>query len=321
MPTRAFPERLHIRDADKKIHPCFYAHVLRNLQVLLKRIEAGNFDEPSPGGGSSGGGVQSRTSSPGTPVPSGMNVNGPPLPPAAAHSVGPPGSSPGLGPQWDAASAGSLGGMPRRGGGGMSLGVGGLSRVLADERGMGHGGPAQGHLLVGASSSGAGGPQQPQQQGSSNKRPRIPSGNGSGGGAPGAGMGNGQAVGNGGGGGAGGAGRSTPPHAMDDAPPSIPMLGAAVSQLIVTPPGGAAGGGDGQRGGGFGFNSQLAGFPEGGTAPGGPGSVSGAPPSAGPRLALERSLPTGVTDPTEVIIPVMCARVCGNSVVCSASYI
>eukprot|EP00903_Cladosiphon_okamuranus_P007178 g6970.t1 len=228
---------------------------MANLHVLLKRIEAGSFDDPAPGGSA---GPQGQ--SPGTPAPGG-GMNGPlPQPP---HNVGlPPGGPHNLG-----------GPQPWGGGGG---GGGGIS-----PRSAGAGGASQG----------------------SSKRARTSSGNGNngGGGGPdggsspgGAGVGNGSS----------GGGRSgTPSQQMDETPPSMPpSLSAGVSHMVVTRPGG--GGGEGgaprrgmvDRGPSFRFDS-LPTFSEGGA-----GGASGAagPPASAARLAQERSLPVGVTDPVEV---------------------
>ncbi|CAM9535196.1 unnamed protein product [Ectocarpus sp. 13 AM-2016] len=168
----------------------------------------------------------------------------------------------------------------------------------------------------GAGGAGGGGGQ------GSSKRPRVSdaSGNGNtpgGSGADGGGsspagsavIGNGNSNGGSGGGGGlstrggggGGGGRSgTPSQQMEDAPPMPPALNTGMSQMIVTRPGtggeGAPRRGLSDRGPSFGFGAMPS-FAEGGGLGGGvPG---GAAPSA-VRLAHERSLPTGVTDPAEV---------------------
>lgn len=250
-------------------------------QVLLKRIEAGSFDDPAPGGPA---GAQGQ--SPGTPVPGGAGGMNGPLPPPP-HSVGlPPG-----GPQ-------NLGGQQPWGGGGGGGGGGGVS-----PRGGGrqHGGMSVGPMSAGArDGGGAGG----ASQGSS-KRARTSGGAGNGSGGDGGSSPAGSAVGNGtSGGGAGtrsSGGRSGTPSQMDEAPPTMPpVLSGGMSHMVVTRPG--AGGGEGggapgrglDRGPSLGFGS-LPAFSEGAGASG----AAGAPASA-VRLAQERSLPVGVTDPAEV---------------------
>lgn len=103
------------------------------------------------------------------------------------------------------------------------------------------------------------------------------------------------------------AGRSTPSQAMEEAPPQIPVLSSAgISHMVVTRPGTAAGGGGegpprrgmGERGQSFPFNTQLTGFSEGGA--GGAGAAVG-----GASGRLERSLPSGLTDPTEVKVVIL----------------
>ncbi|CAN0159043.1 unnamed protein product, partial [Ectocarpus sp. 8 AP-2014] len=167
----------------------------------------------------------------------------------------------------------------------------------------------------GAGGAGGGGGQ------GSSKRPRVSSASGNGNtpggsGADGGGsspagsaaVGNGNSNGGSGGGGGsstrgggGGGGRSgTPSQQMEEAPPMPPALNTGMSQMIVTRPGtggeGASRRGLGDRGPSFGFGAMPS-FTEGG-GPGG-GAPGGPAPSA-VRLAHERSLPTGVTDPAEV---------------------
>lgn len=265
------------------------------LQVLLKRIEAGSFDDPAPGGGGGGGGAagQGHASSPGTPIPggAGSGMNGPPPPP---HSVGVPSAPTNLGGPQQWAGMAPRGGMP------------GAARSRSDEARM-MAGPG-GHMGLGpGSGAGAGRDGEPPGGGQgSGKRPRISSGNGSGG-SGGANSPAGPAVGNGSGNGnsgGGGVGRSGTP-AMEEPPPMPPSLSSGMSQMVVTRPntGGGDGvsrrGGPGERGPSFGFGSALPSFAEGG---GGAAGAAGGPPPSAVRLAQERSLPTGVTDPAEVTI-------------------
>ncbi|CBN76490.1 conserved unknown protein [Ectocarpus siliculosus] len=175
----------------------------------------------------------------------------------------------------------------------------------------------------GAGGAGGGGGQ------GSSKRPRVSSASGNGNmpggsGADGGGsspagsaaVGNGNSNGGSGGGGGsstrgggGGGGRSgTPSQQMEEAPPMPPALNTGMSQMIVTRPGtggeGAPRRGLGDRGPSFGFGAMPS-FAEAG-GPGG-GVPGGAAPSA-VRLAHERSLPTGVTDPAEVSVYFILAK-------------
>lgn len=263
-------------------HPWLTILPSNRTQVLLKRIEAGSFDDPAPAGAA---GPQGQSA--GTSVPSGPGGMNGPLPPPL-HGVGlPPGAPQGLG------------GQPQWGGGGVSP-RGGGDRGRSDEPRMGRMSARPGNMAAG-DGGGAGG------QGSS-KRVRTSSGNGSGGGGPDgdsspagpAGVGNGNSSANT----RSGGGRTGTPSQMDEAPPTMhPVLSTGMSQMVVTRPGVAAGGeggggaprrGMGDRGSSLGF---LPAFPEGSS--GAPGSAAGAPASA-VRLAQERSLPVGVTDPAEV---------------------
>ncbi|CAM9113936.1 unnamed protein product, partial [Ascophyllum nodosum] len=102
---------------------------MANLHVLLKRIEAGSFDDPAPGAGtgSGAGSSQSRTSSPSSPVPAGMHasVNGPQ---SASHGIPSPGLSH---QQWNAMGSAAAGGILHQGG---LTGRMAMSRDRADGR-------------------------------------------------------------------------------------------------------------------------------------------------------------------------------------------
>lgn len=129
-------------------------------QVLLKRIEAGSFDDPAGpagnGGAGVGGGGAGRPPSPSTPVPTpSMHLNNP-----SPHHLNASGSSQGLASHhWDNSQGGGMSGAMGTGGNrGGGMGVRGVGAVgVGPSRGRNDGivGPSGQHMM-GNSPGGAG---------------------------------------------------------------------------------------------------------------------------------------------------------------------